>query len=78
LLKPYLYTFDVKLLTKGSDFLTYQDNTTVFRHDNYLQYVLACAMKWYDMYIICIEINKHRMIIYKKLGRDDIRKKKGE
>jgi hypothetical protein len=32
LLKPYLYTFDVKLLTKGSDFLTYQDNTTIFRH----------------------------------------------
>jgi hypothetical protein len=45
---------------------------------NYLQYVLACAMKWYDMYIICIEINKHRMIIYKKLGRDNIRKKRKE
>jgi hypothetical protein len=26
---------------------------------NYLQYVVACAMKWYNMYIICIEINKH-------------------
>jgi hypothetical protein len=35
---------------------------------NYLQYALACAMKWYDMYIICIEINKHRMIIYKNIG----------
>ena len=45
---------------------------------NYLQYVLACAKKWYDMYIICIEINKHRMIIYKKLGRDNIRKKRKE
>jgi hypothetical protein len=45
---------------------------------NYLQYVLACTMKWYDMYIICIEINKHSMIIYKKLGRDNIRKKRKE
>ena len=43
---------------------------------NYLQYVLACAMQWYDMYIICIEMNKHRMIIYNKIGRDNIRKKR--
>ena len=50
---------------------------------NNLQYVLVCAMKWYTMYIICIDINKHRMIIYKNIGRDDIyewqeRKKKRE
>ena len=43
---------------------------------NYLQYVVACAMKWYNMYIICIEINKYRMIIYKNTGRDNIRKKR--
>jgi hypothetical protein len=41
-------------------------------------YVLACAMKWYTMYIICIEINKHRMIIYKNIGRDNIWKKRKE
>jgi hypothetical protein len=29
-------------------------------------------MKWYNMYIICIEINKHRMIIYKNIGKDNI------
>jgi hypothetical protein len=28
------------------------------------------------MYIICIEINKHRMIIYKNIGRDDLCKVK--
>jgi hypothetical protein len=43
---------------------------------NYLQYAVACAMKWYTMYIICIEINKHRMITYNKIGRDNIRKKR--
>ena len=43
---------------------------------NYLQYALACAMKWYDMYIICIEINKHRMLIYKNIGRDNIDERK--
>jgi hypothetical protein len=26
--------------------------------------------------IICIDINKHRMIIYKNIGRDNIRKKR--
>ena len=30
------------------------------------------------MYIICIEINKHRMIIYKNIGRDNIRKKRNK
>ena len=46
---------------------------------NYLQDVLACAMKWYDMYIICIEINKHKMIIYEKnIGKDNVRKKRTE
>ena len=44
---------------------------------NYLQYVLTCAMK-YDMYIICIEINKHIIIIYKNIGGDNIRKKRKE
>ena len=28
------------------------------------------------MYIICIEINKHKMIIYKNIGGDNIRKKR--
>jgi hypothetical protein len=36
----------------------------------YLQYIVACAMKWYDIYIICIEINKYRMIIFKNKGKD--------
>jgi hypothetical protein len=39
---------------------------------NNLQYVLSCAMKWYNMYMICIELNKHKMIIYKNIGRDYI------
>ena len=30
------------------------------------------------MYIICIEINEHRMIIYKNIGKDNIRKKRKE
>jgi hypothetical protein len=30
------------------------------------------------MYIICIEINKHRMIIYKNIGGDNIRTKRKE
>jgi hypothetical protein len=29
---PSNINIDVKLLTKGSDFLAYQDNTTIFRH----------------------------------------------
>jgi hypothetical protein len=29
---PSNINIDVKLLTKGSDFLTYQENTTIFRH----------------------------------------------
>jgi hypothetical protein len=37
---------------------------------NNLQYVLSCAMKWYNMYMICIVLNKHKMIIYKNIGRD--------
>ena len=45
---------------------------------NYLQYILACAIKLYNMYIICIEMNKHRMIMYKNIGRDNIRKKRKE
>jgi hypothetical protein len=28
------------------------------------------------MYIICIEINKHRMLIYKNIGRDNIDERK--
>ena len=43
---------------------------------NDFQYVLACAMIWHNMYIICIVINKHRMIIYKNIGRDNIQKKR--
>ena len=43
---------------------------------NYLQYVLACAMKWYNMYIVYIEINKHRMIIYNNIGRQYTKEKK--
>jgi len=42
---------------------------------NNLQYVLVFAIKLYNIYIICIEINKHRMIIYKNIhfvGRDSI------
>jgi hypothetical protein len=29
---PSNINIDVKLLTKGSDFLTYQENTTIFKH----------------------------------------------
>ena len=29
---PFNINIDVKLLTKGSDFLTYQENTTIFKH----------------------------------------------
>jgi hypothetical protein len=43
---------------------------------NYLQYVLECTMKQYDTYIICIEINKHRMIICKNIGRQYTKEKK--
>jgi hypothetical protein len=44
---------------------------------NNLQYGLACAMKWYNMPVYnSIELNLQRMIIYKNIGLDNIRKKR--
>jgi hypothetical protein len=63
-----IYVLNTCILKTPKDFPEY----------NYLQYVLAYAMKWYNMYIICIEKNKHRMIIYTNVSRDNIRKKRKE
>ena len=43
---------------------------------NNLQYGIACAMKWYKYVYNSIELNIQRMIIYKNIGLDNIRKKK--
>ena len=44
---------------------------------NNLQYGLACAMKWYNMPVYnSIELNLQRIIIYKNIGLDNIRKKR--